>query len=233
MPASNRSTTTSSSLPRCVSGTETRATSCGSASARTSLRLVEWINAHPLPSPLDILTNLEDGVRPPAATQLGIRVDLPVRICDWSPTRQLEMTAAARGFLDIKGNDFRARHKPPAEGIDAIASGVPLAMTPESSTVEHLARMGFEVASPLDPERWFSRDYWEEARRFGLALRELLSLKRVARRLKRIVTEAVGERDGTLTRQGYPDGMYPSSGSAPCTYLEPARVSTLTWGGYA
>ena len=84
------------------------------------------------------------------------------------------MTAAARGFLDIKGNDFRARHKPPAEGIDAIASGVPLAMTPESSTVEHLRTHGIRKwlrRSIL--ERWFSRDYWEEARRFGLALREL------------------------------------------------------------
>ena len=55
--------------------------------------------------------------------------------------------------IDIKGDDFRSRHKPPAKAIDFIASGVPLAMNPDSSMVEHLARMGFDVASPLDTER--------------------------------------------------------------------------------
>jgi hypothetical protein len=79
------------------------------------------------------------------------------------------MTTAARAVIDIKGQDIRSRHKPPAKGIDVIASGVPLAMNPDSSTAEHLARMGFEVASPLDTDRWLSREYWEETRRFGLA----------------------------------------------------------------
>ena len=167
------------------------------------LALVEWINVHGLPGPLDILTNLEDAARPPSPAQLGMRDDVPVRIHDWSPARHVEMTAAARGFLDIKGDDFRARHKPPAKGIDAIASGVPLAMNPGSSTVEHLARMGFEVASPLDPERWFSRGYWEETQRFGLALRELLSPERIGRRLRRIVEEVLTERHGPVMRQGY------------------------------
>jgi hypothetical protein len=99
------------------------------------------------------------------------------------------MTAAARAVIDIKGRDFRARCKPPAKGIDFVASGVPLAMDPDSSTAEHLARMGFEVADPLDADRWLLREYWEETRRFGVALRELVSLERVARRIKRIIDD--------------------------------------------
>jgi hypothetical protein len=35
-------------------------------------------------------------------------------------------------------------------------------MNSDRSTVEHLARMGFHVASPLDIDRWFSLEYWEE-----------------------------------------------------------------------
>jgi hypothetical protein len=65
-------------------------------------------------------------------------------------------------------------------------------MDPDSSPVEHLARMGFAVASPLDTEWWLSRTYWEETQRFGRALRELLSLERIGRRYKRILEEVVG-----------------------------------------
>jgi hypothetical protein len=119
---------------------------------------------------------------------------LPVRVENWSKERQIELTAGAKAALDIKGQDFRSRHKPPAKAIDFIASGVPLALNPDSCVVEHLARMGFEVASPLDTKRWLSRAYWEETRRFGAALRELLSLHRIGLRFKRIIEEVLAER---------------------------------------
>jgi hypothetical protein len=164
---------------------------------RTNLPpLVDWVNTHTLPGTLDVLTNFEDASRPPTPAEIGFRRGVPVRVHDWSPERQVELTSTARAVIDIKGNDFRARHKPPAKGIDVIASGVPLAMNPDSSTAEHLARMGFEVADPLDTDRWLSQEYWEETRRFGLALRELLSLERVARRLRRIIHEVLAERRG-------------------------------------
>ena len=60
--------------------------------------------------------------------------------------------------------------------------------------------MGFEIASPLDPERWLSRDYWEETRRFGLAMRELLSLDRVARRWKLLMDEVLAVHGGRQRR---------------------------------
>jgi hypothetical protein len=41
------------------------------------------------------------------------------------------------------------------KAIDFIASGLALAMNPDSSPVEHLARMGFEICSPenINPAR--------------------------------------------------------------------------------
>lgn len=162
--------------------------------------LVDWVNTHALPGTLAVLTNLEDPSRPPTATDMGFRPGIPVRVHDWCPHRQAEMTAAAWGVLDIKGDDFRARHKPPAKGIDVIASGVPLAMNPESSTVEHLARLGFAVADPRDPDWWLSRAYAEETRRFGGALRELLSLERIAWRFGRIIHDVLAERGGSGVR---------------------------------
>jgi hypothetical protein len=155
--------------------------------------LVEWVNEHPLPGELRLLTNPENASVVPKPGELGFRRDLPVRIESWSPERHLEWTAEARAAIDIKGNDFRSRHKPPAKAMDFIASGLPLAINPDSSVVEHLARMGFDIPSPLDMDLWLSQKYWEETKAFGRALRELLSLERIGRRYRRIVDEVVVE----------------------------------------
>jgi hypothetical protein len=156
--------------------------------------LVEWVNAHPLPGELWVLTNLEAPGRVPRPSELGFRRRRGVRVENWSPDKQREWTGLARAALDVKGDDFRSRHKPPAKAIDFIASGVPLALNPDSSPAEHLGRLGFDVPSPLDADRWLARDYWEETRRFGAALRELLSLERIARRFRRIIDDVLAER---------------------------------------
>jgi hypothetical protein len=96
--------------------------------------------------------------------------------------------------IDIKRTDFRSRHKPPAKAIDFIASGLPLAVNADNSPVEHLARLGFEVASLLDTDRWLSREYWKETRRFGQALREILSLEGIGRRLKWIIDDVLAQK---------------------------------------
>lgn len=163
--------------------------------ARSNLSpLVEWVNAHPLPGEVLVLTNPETpgDVPPPAA--FGFRAATPVKIEEWSKDRHLEALTQCRAAIDIKGDDFRARHKPPAKAIDFIASGLPLAMNTDSAPTEHLAKLGFDVASPLYPARWFSRKYWEETRRFGSAIRELLSRERVGRRFKRIIDSVLAER---------------------------------------
>ena len=95
---------------------------------RTNLPpLIEWLNGHSLPCELRILTNLEDPSRPLSPGEIGIRSPAGVTIENWSAERQLERTAEARAAIDVKGTDFRSRHKPAAKGIDFIASGVPLA----------------------------------------------------------------------------------------------------------
>ena len=156
--------------------------------------LVQWVNAHPLPCQLKVLTNLDDLQAYQTPADLGFCDVGAVSVEQWSEERHRELTLRAMAALDIKGDDFRARHKPPAKGIDFITSGLPLAMNPQSSTAEHLARMGFEVVSPSDANRWFSREYWEETRSFGQALRELLSRRRIGLRYKRLIEEVLAER---------------------------------------
>jgi hypothetical protein len=156
--------------------------------------VVAWINANPLPTELYILTNFENPNAIPTSEEFGFRRGLPIHLENWTAERHLELLAGAQAAIDIKGDDFRSRHKPPAKAIDFIASGVPIAMNIDSTAWEHLGRLGFELASPLDPERWLSAEYWQDTRRFGAAIRELLSLERVGRRFRRIIDEVLAER---------------------------------------
>src|ERR1051326_682471 len=163
--------------------------------ARSNLEPVaEWVNRHELPGELWVLTNFEYPDDPPAPEDFGFRPGAVARMENWSPARQQEWLTSARLALDIKGRDFRSHHKPPTKAMEFLASGVPLAMNAESSPVEHLADMGFEIAGPDDLERWQSVEYREETQRFGNAIRELCSLERVGRRLRRIIDKVLAER---------------------------------------
>src|SRR5262249_29640005 len=121
-----------------------------------------------------------------------------VRIENWTPEAHVAWLGRASAGLDIKGSDFRQQHKPAVKAIDFIASGLPLAMNRDSSSVEYLAGLGFDVTPPEETERWFAAEYREETRRFGAALRELLSRERVAARLCRVI-DSVLDRSGSPT----------------------------------
>jgi glycosyltransferase involved in cell wall biosynthesis len=156
--------------------------------------LVDWVNEHPLPGELVVLSNFEDPDRRPEPADVGFRPGLAVRLEQWSADRHVELTAACRAALDVKGEDFRARHKPPAKAVDILASGVPLALNPGSSPAAYLAGLGLDVASPTDVDRWLSRAYWEECRRVGRALRQRLTLPKVVARYRKILTDVCRER---------------------------------------
>jgi hypothetical protein len=148
--------------------------------------LLEWLSEHPLDLPLHILTNL-DTPESPTASELGFSDSLSVTIERWTAERHRALCRTARGAIDLKGDDFRQRHKPAAKAIDFIASGLPLAMNPDSSSSRYVRELGFDIAAPEDTSRWLSKEYWQETRRFGKAIGEILSLKRVSLRFEQIL----------------------------------------------
>ncbi len=155
--------------------------------------LVEWVNQHPLPCPLWILTNLENQNSTTTPEEFGFSDSHPIKIENWSEEKHLKWAAEASVAIDIKGDNFRARHKPPAKALDSLAAGLPLAMNADSSSVQHLAHLGFDVATPENIDAWFSPDYLAETRKFGAALRELLSRERIGRRFKRVIDSLLPE----------------------------------------
>jgi len=183
--------------------------------------VVDWINAHPLPAPLEVLTNPEEPDKPLDPVMMGFKRTSEVHIQVWTADLQRRMTAEARAAFDIKDNDFRSRHKPAAKAIDFIASGVPLALNPGSSPAEHLAELGLPIASPLDVDRWLSRDYWKQTRKLGAQLRKELGINPVVRRFQKIIEEAIAGKSARSVQMGTESSAASGIDGGSATATEP------------
>lgn len=157
--------------------------------------VVDWVNRHPLPGELWVLTDFPSEAEMVSAASLGFREMTSIRVDRWTPERHREWTSLARAALDVKGDDFRARHKPPTKALDFLASGVPLAMNADSSSTEHLrAKYGFQLASLDDHERWLSTEYEEEIRHLMPSLQADLALPVIAQRFLTLMLQLAQPR---------------------------------------
>jgi hypothetical protein len=155
--------------------------------------LLRWLDRHPFQHELRVLTDIDNYRARSAARILAaeIGVKLP-RLGDgryatgfsmlpWSERRQEAMMRECRAAMDVKATDsFNQCCKPPTKAQQMIASGIPFAVNPESYSAEYFRQRGFELASPSDPARWLSREYWEITQRHGKDLRAAISLEAVA-----------------------------------------------------
>jgi Protein of unknown function (DUF616) len=159
--------------------------------------LLRWLQDHPLPLELRILSDVDNHrARDRAhvlAAEIGTRFTISPdgpsvaghRIETWSERRQAEMMRECRAALDIKATDrFNQYYKPPAKAQQFVASGVPFAVNGESYSAEYFRARGFDVASPLDPDRWLSPSYWEQSCEWSEQWRAGLSLEAVAARYR-------------------------------------------------
>lgn len=151
--------------------------------------LVEWVNGHDLPEELWVLTNPEDSQKQPMAHEFGFSSRNRIRVDAWSEERHIEWTELARVAIDVKGQDFRARYKPPTKALDFLASGVPLAMNAGSSSERYLHTRGFELAKPDEMDYWFSPEYWETIAKLAPALRENLGLPQLSNQWQTILSQ--------------------------------------------
>ena len=104
----------------------------------------------------------------------------------------LELAVAA---IDIKGDDFRARHKPPAKMLDFLASGVPVITNPGSSSDLFAKKNALMV---LNAENWYAE--WSSVnhlqfRRQAFALQEALRPDRVSEYCQRHFLNLLQDRE--------------------------------------
>jgi len=130
--------------------------------------VLEWVNSRHLKRELWVLSNFVSSSKQLGFAKLGIRTE------NWTVTRHCEYLKVATAAIDIKGNNFRARHKPPAKAFDYLASGIPVIVNQGSSADLHISRLGF---SNLYPETWQSElnsDYRQTVFEFAKGLHEVL-----------------------------------------------------------
>jgi len=164
--------------------------------------LVSWLKAHPLEEEVHILTNYRDTRAVEVASEVATKVlgkplDIvetptgarlgPHRLRRFSERRQARLMAECRAAIDIKGDDFGQRTKPATKVQQFVASGIPTAVNPNSAPALWFQALGFELASPLDSARWFSRAYFDATRAVARELRETLSLTSVGRKYRDIL----------------------------------------------
>lgn len=102
----------------------------------------------------------------------------------WTEDSQKVAMVRASAALDLKGDTFDQVHKPPTKAQKYIMSGIPFATNPGNYVCEYFEDKGFKLATPDDPERWFSESYWRETHDFGERLRQDLTLENVALKYK-------------------------------------------------
>ena len=99
-----------------------------------------------------------------------------VTLSHWSEDAHRRALSLAGAGLDLKGDDFNQRTKPPTKIQQFVASGIPAMVNRDSYPWEYFHARGFDLATPDDVDRWSSRGYREETREFGLGLRERISI---------------------------------------------------------
>ncbi|MDB5388455.1 MAG: hypothetical protein JWM11_4101 [Planctomycetaceae bacterium] len=158
--------------------------------------VVTWVNEIDLSEEIWILTDLPVNAKHPSPGELGFTSRNRIRVENWTCERHLAWLRLSRAALDIKGVDFRSRHKPPAKAFDYLASGLPLAMNQNSSAAEALQTMDFRLAAPENLEYWLSKEYWDATQRLGETLRRELALPRIARQFADLIHSAFASSIG-------------------------------------
>lgn len=154
--------------------------------------VLEWATSNKiLADELVILSNASAEVIAEHRCLIDLR---NIRFDSWSAENHLAWIIRCRCAIDIKRDDFRARHKPPAKALDFLASGVPLAINQPSSSVEHIRAMGLNVPSPEQLSRWLSVDYAIECQRFGHELVATHSINQIGGRWRSILRETIALR---------------------------------------
>lgn len=153
--------------------------------------LLDWLRRYPVAREVKLLTDWRNPAAQLAARRVAAGLELPLQLKPgtvngynmrlWNEAEQLRMMQECKAAIDIKGGDFSQATKPPTKAQQFISSGIPFACNAESTGSRYFRNRGFDLATPLDEERWFSAGYWRETAVVGTDLR------------RRISAEVVGE----------------------------------------
>ena len=139
--------------------------------------VVDWVTDRELDRELHVLTDEPDVVRKSFRNKGNVQVRL------WSEESHIASLDNCAAAVDIKADDFRARHKPPAKCVDFLAAGIPVITNKGSSTDLFMRSAGLQ---PLYTHDWCERltpQYTATIAAGSSLLREQCSSEAVAKHL--------------------------------------------------
>lgn len=158
--------------------------------------VVSWVNRLVLDRPLQVLTEGITGRERPE--EWGFLAHNEVRLATWSADRHVDMLRSAVAAVDVKGDDFRSRHKPPAKVLDFLASGLPVVINRGSSADLHLQSLGIRsVWSESGMPEWNTLLQSSTLRTQATALRSALDRHRVRQKLGGLL-QGIVRRPGSI-----------------------------------
>lgn len=151
--------------------------------------VIAWLDDHPVPMEVRLLTNLHDVRGRAAARFKAYAMGMSLQVQDnqvngypvfrWSEAMQRTMMRECRAAFDIKGQDFNQLTKPPTKAQQFAASGISFGCNSGSPVEAWFHAQGFAVAHADDFQRLTSRAYWEATQVFAQTLRHALSMDSV------------------------------------------------------
>jgi hypothetical protein len=125
-----------------------------------------------------------------AAKEFGLD-DRRVEVGQWSPQRHLEWTTTAMAAVDVKGCDFRSRHKPPAKTLDFLVSGVPVITNRGSSVDLTLTPRGFSLLEETCWQGNVSKEFQQELAHQAVMVRPEISREACAATLLQCIHDVM------------------------------------------
>jgi hypothetical protein len=169
--------------------------------------LLHYLNYNPLDIDIKILTDFNNqhayqkAIHTAQDSQVKMQLEnntangWPMYL--WTPERQATMLYEAKAALDIKGDGFNQRHKPPAKAQQFICSGIPLAMN-QCDASAYFSRRGLCVPMPSD-YRWLSRQYYDEVRSFASRFRPHLTLESIGSEFRDIIDDILNKQQCSIS----------------------------------
>jgi hypothetical protein len=148
--------------------------------------LLQYLQTNPHRFKLKLLTDYKKknaiGRANSTARLLGIQLNTKhLEMYDWSKELQEEMMRECKASIDIKGDTFAQRNKPPTKGQKYITSGIPFAINNRNNCYNYFKDEGFNICTPDDEVRWMSEQYWLETQEFGKHMSHATSIEEVGK----------------------------------------------------
>lgn len=143
--------------------------------------LIKALSQHNLPHPLRVLTDLENlrvktDILKTRLTQAGLSFSLElcgenivlngVKLEQWTAKKQEQYMLTCKAAFDTKNDGFAHNLKPPTKAQKYVFNGIPFAISEHAYAYEYFLNKGLKLATLETPERWLSKEYFDEVNDF-------------------------------------------------------------------